>query len=130
MQFPLYAATLASALSLLFVVLSFRVSLLRQKFATPFGDGDNDILLRAIRAHGNLSETAPLMLILLLLLELTATATTFIWVIASIYLVGRLAGAIASFIPDGKGDFARPITMLTTLMSLLATGIMLGRAIL
>lgn len=134
MPTPIITAALALALTLLFVVLSFRVSLLRQKLATPFGDGNNDTLLRAIRAHGNLGESAPLMLILLLTLEIVAPASQAIWAmpiwaIASIYFAGRLLAAIASFLDNGRGDFARPITMLTTLLSLLAASIMLGRAI-
>lgn len=130
MTIPVITATLAIALSVLLVILSFRVSLLRQKQAAPFGDGDNHTLLRAIRAHGNLGESAPMMLILLLLLELMSTTTKFIWIIAALYLAGRLVTAVASFLPERKNDLARPITMLTTLLSLLATGLMLGRALL
>lgn len=131
MTTPIITATLAIALSVLLVVLSFRVSLLRQKYATPFGDGGNQTLLRAIRAHGNLGESAPMLLILLLLIEIISPATgLLLWLVAALYFTGRFIAAVASFLPEGKAGFARPITMLSTLMSLLAAGLLLGSALL
>lgn len=129
LQTLLVTSLLAGTLSALFVVLSFRVSLLRQKLSIMFGDGKNASLTHAVRAHGNLIESAPLMLILLALLETATATTTFIWIIASIYLGGRILGAIGSFLPNKLATLTRPITMLTTLIAMLITGIMLLRAV-
>lgn len=60
----------AGLLALLYAVLSLRVIRLRSKLARPFGDGDNDELLRAVRVHGHFAEYVPFALLLLLLMEL------------------------------------------------------------
>ena len=64
----LYAALLA----LLLFILSIRVIGLRGNPAFAFiaqGRGDDELLQRAIRAHGNFTEYVPTMLILLYFLE-------------------------------------------------------------
>ena len=64
----LYTALLA----ILLFILSIRVIGLRGNPAFAFiaqGKGDEELLQRAIRAHGNLTEYLPTMLILLFFLE-------------------------------------------------------------
>jgi uncharacterized membrane protein YecN with MAPEG domain len=62
---PLYAGLLA----LLYLVLSYRIVVLRRN-KVSLGDGGNPILQRRIRAHGNFSEYVPMILIMLGILEL------------------------------------------------------------
>jgi len=70
---PLVTALYAALLALLAVALGAWVVTLRVRHRVGLGDGGQSRLTRAIRAHGNLLETAPLALLLLLLLaELTA----------------------------------------------------------
>ena len=61
------------------------------------GASPNDMLERAVRAHGNLAEYAPIMLILLYLLETlpaaSATQTT-LHVLGGSFLLGRLMHGI------------------------------------
>ena len=65
-------ALYASLLAILLFILSIRVIGLRGNPAFTFiaqGKGDDELLQRAIRAQGNLTEYAPTMLILLFFLE-------------------------------------------------------------
>ena len=69
--------TYASLLALLLVILSFRVIALRGMPAfkwLAFGNNDEEGLARAVRAHGNLIEYAPVFLILILMLMLMLIA--------------------------------------------------------
>lgn len=59
----------ASILGLLLVVLSSRVIYLRRAYRVGIGAAEHRDLERAIRAHGNLIEYAPLALIIMMLLE-------------------------------------------------------------
>ncbi|MBK05940.1 MAG: glutathione metabolism protein [Deltaproteobacteria bacterium] len=86
---PLYAALL----SLVFVVLSFRVILLRQKLEVGIGDGGDKRLLRATRVHGNFAEYVPLALLLLFLLECQTKTTLWVHIGGSVLLAGRLLHA-------------------------------------
>jgi len=86
---PLYAALLA----ILLFVLSIRVIGLRSNPAFSFiaqGKGDDAVLQRAIRAHGNLTEYAPTMLILLAFLEQSGTSVIKLHVLGGSFLLGRL----------------------------------------
>ena len=61
-------ALYSSLLAILFFVLSVRVIALRGNPAFAFmaqGKGDEELLQRAIRAHGNFAEYVPFMLIIL-----------------------------------------------------------------
>lgn len=59
----------ASILGLLLLALSGRVVYLRRSLLVGIGTGEHHNLEKAIRAHANLIEYAPLALILMLLLE-------------------------------------------------------------
>ena len=89
-------ALYASLLTLWFVFLSMRVIALRGNPMVAFlilGASPDDMLERAVRAHGNLAEYAPIMLILLYLLESlhseSLTQST-IHVLGGTFLLGRL----------------------------------------
>jgi uncharacterized membrane protein YecN with MAPEG domain len=89
-------ALYASLLSLWFVFLSMRVIALRGNPMFAFlilGASPNEMLERAVRAHGNLAEYAPIMLILLYLLETlpgTSVTPTTLHVLGGSFLLGRL----------------------------------------
>ena len=70
-------ALYASLLAILLFILSIRVIGLRGNPAFAFiaqGKGDDELLQRGIRAHGNLTEYVPTMLILLFFLESSGAA--------------------------------------------------------
>jgi len=107
---PLYAALLA----ILLFVLSIRVIGLRSNPAFSFiaqGKGDDAVLQRAIRAHGNLTEYAPAMLILLAFLEQSGTSVIKLHVLGGSFLLGRLMhglcmGFMKSYLPLRVGGTA------------------------
>ena len=88
----LYASLLATWL----VFLSFRVIALRGSpvFAFLKITPDEEMLQRAIRAHGNLSEYAPMMLILLYLLEVGGAEASTLHGLGLSFSIGRLMHGI------------------------------------
>ena len=88
----LYASLLATWL----VFLSFRVIALRGSpvFAFLTITPDEEMLKRAIRAHGNLSEYAPMMLILLYLLEAGGAEASTLHGLGLSFSIGRLMHGI------------------------------------
>ncbi len=86
---PIYAGLAA----LLFTVLSLRVSMTRLSARTALGDGDNPVLIRRGRAHGNFCENAPLTLILLVLTELIGAPAVALHIAGLVFLGARLSHA-------------------------------------
>ena len=82
------------------LILTIRVLDLRGSPVTKFLHAPDRVvnpetLERAIRAHGNLIEYAPLFLILMLLLELTGASETFLYICGTVFTVGRFMHGIA-----------------------------------
>lgn len=86
---PLYAA----ALALLFVAISVRTLRLRRHLRIVIGDGANETMLRAMRAHANFAEYTPLALLLIFFVELQAQATWLIHLLCLSLVIGRLSHA-------------------------------------
>ena len=89
----LYAGLLATLL----FILSIRVIGLRGNPAFSFiahGKGDKELLQRAIRAHGNFTEYAPMMLILLAFLELSEVSELRLHLLGGSFLLGRVMHGI------------------------------------
>lgn len=84
----------AGLLAFVFVVLSFRIILMRRKFQVGIGHGEQKELHRAIRVHGNFAEYVPLALFLMLLLELNQTESWLMHVLGLSLLVGRMFHAM------------------------------------
>ena len=87
----------ASLLAILLFILSIRVIGLRGNPAFAFiaqGKGDDELLQRAIRAQGNLTEYAPTMLILLFFLETSDVADAKLHALAGAFLLGRVMHGI------------------------------------
>jgi uncharacterized membrane protein YecN with MAPEG domain len=86
---PIYAALL----SVLLVVLFLRVVRLRWVTKTGIGDGGNENLQRAIRAHGNFVETVPWILILMILQEQMQAGFVWLHFYGCVLILARLAHA-------------------------------------
>lgn len=90
-------AVYTSLLAIWLVFLSFRVIALRGSPVFAFlniNTDDEEMLQRAIRAHGNLTEYAPMMLILVYLLEQSNADTSVLHALGLAFLVGRLMHGI------------------------------------
>ncbi|MFM2029010.1 MAG: hypothetical protein RL517_201 [Pseudomonadota bacterium] len=95
----LITAIIASALTIIFIRLSFAVIHLRRKNQVGLGSGGHEDLERAIRAQGNFSEYVPLGLILIACLELNGAPW---WLVAApglSLIIGRLIHAKGINIP-------------------------------
>ena len=90
-------ALYAGLLAILLFVLSIRVIGLRGNPAFSFiahGKGDEELLQRAIRAHGNFTEYVPMMLILLAFLELSDASELQLHLLGGAFLLGRVMHGI------------------------------------
>jgi uncharacterized membrane protein YecN with MAPEG domain len=82
-------APYAAVLGLLFVLLSVRTLLLRRRLGVALGDGGNERLLRATRAHANFAEYAPLVLLLLVLVAQAGAPALLLHALAASLVLGR-----------------------------------------
>ena len=64
----------ASLLTIMAVLLALKTGMTRGKTNTMLGNGESSELLQSIRAHGNLIENAPFVIILMGLLEMQSVA--------------------------------------------------------
>lgn len=63
------------------------------------GDGGKPEMLAGMRAHANFAEYAPLVVILVALIELARGTSFWLWLLAAIFVVGRIAHPFGMFRP-------------------------------
>lgn len=86
-----YTAFATALLGLLFIALAGYVSRLRLQNSISLGDGGNKDLSRAVRAHANLAEFAPIFLLLVLALELRGAGGWLLGVLVVSFVIARIA---------------------------------------
>ena len=101
LQLPLYTAASTACLMLIQVALMFSVIKSRGDLNIFIGHGDNAMLERRIRAHGNFIENVPTFLIGLLLLELMIGSGLWVLLLGAVVVVARLSHAIALMANSG-----------------------------
>jgi uncharacterized membrane protein YecN with MAPEG domain len=89
----LITSIIASALTMIFIKLSFAVIGLRRKNKVGLGSGGHDDLERAIRAQGNFAEYVPFGVILIACLELNGAPWWLITIPGIALIIGRLIHA-------------------------------------
>ncbi|WP_298297193.1 MAPEG family protein [uncultured Litoreibacter sp.] len=122
---PIYIALCA----LLYMCLAVRVVRQRYTARTTHGDGGDKELRKRIRAHGNLSEYAPMLLLMLVVMELQGSPGYVLHLFGALILVSRTGHAY--FISQTPESIKmRTLTMTTTfaLLGVMALGL-LGHAI-
>ncbi|MDP1666402.1 MAG: MAPEG family protein [Methylobacter sp.] len=92
----------ASLSALLIVKLTLAVIKLRRKNRVSVGDGGNEELQLAIRAHSNAVEYIPVTLMLLLTLELNGAPRILIHILGAALLIGRILHAMGLPAKDFK----------------------------
>lgn len=121
-ELPITSLTAAVA-AIMLVILGLTAGMRRSEKNILLGTGDDDILLRRVRAHGNFIEYVPIALILLALAEAAGTSDALLWTMAALLVAGRalhIVGILRTVIP------ARAAGMLMTFASiLLGSGILL-----
>lgn len=100
MNFPV-TTLYAALLGLLLILLSDLVSRSRKRSRVSLGHGNDPMLERTMRAHGNFVEYVPLGLILLLLLELKGAEAWSLHAFGLMLLLGRMLHAYGMLRPDG-----------------------------
>ena len=101
LQLPLYTSASTACLMLIQVALMFSVIKSRGDLNIFIGHGDNAMLERRIRAHGNFIENVPTFLIGLLLLELMIGSGLWVLILGAVVVVARLSHAIALMANSG-----------------------------
>jgi uncharacterized protein len=114
----------AGAAALINLWLAIRIGRIRTAEKILMGDGAHPALVAAMRAHANFVEYTPFVLILLALIELATGTTVWLWAIAAVYLLGRLAHGIG-MTPSYPSRFRMIGTIVTfvTLLGLALTAI-------
>ena len=82
--------TIAGAAALLNFWLGMRISRLRAAHKVMTGDGGVPALIARMRAQANFVENTPIFLILLGLIELAHGSATWLWLVAIVYILGRV----------------------------------------
>jgi uncharacterized membrane protein YecN with MAPEG domain len=83
--------TIAGAAALLNIWLASRTGRLRVSHHISIGDGGNELLTTKMRAHSNYVEYTPFFLILLGLIELAKGSPLWLWIVAIVYILARIA---------------------------------------
>jgi uncharacterized membrane protein YecN with MAPEG domain len=109
-------------LGLVFLYLSIQVIKLRRKHAISLGDGNQEELQKASRAHANFSEYVPICVILLLIAELTSQADIFLHICGILLVYGRIAHAYGLLSATGV-SLGRVSGMLSTFAVLIALSV-------
>lgn len=79
-----------AALILLNIFLSFRIIVLRRRHRVGIGTAKNPELSLAVRAHANLVEHAPLVLIMIACIELSFDEKIWVHILGSALVLARL----------------------------------------
>lgn len=87
----------AALLGLIFVALSILTIRARRTASIALGTGDNEALLRRMRAHANFAEYVPLALILIAGAAITGSQAWFVHACGVVLIAGRLFHARALF---------------------------------
>ncbi len=90
---PVITAAYTALVGLLAAFLTVRVIIHRGRFIVDTGDGGQPALAQSIRAHGNLTEQAPIALLLIGFAELLHAPAFAIIGLGGVMLLARLASA-------------------------------------
>ena len=118
MQLPVTAMVAAgSAILLLILAIDTIRNRLRTKVA--FGDGGDARLTSASRAHGNLAEHAPIVILLLAFLEMSRANHMALMAIGALFIAGRVSHIIGLYAPmNTKPPLPRSIGVIVTWLTL------------
>jgi uncharacterized membrane protein YecN with MAPEG domain len=82
--------TAVSLLAISLIPMTGWIGLLRGKVNILRGAGENDVLFKRIRIHGNLIENAPIFLMVLATSEYLGLAQSWLWVSVATFISGRV----------------------------------------
>ncbi len=114
---PIYAGLLG----LMAFALTILVIRQRGRLRLAFGDSQDKLMQRAIRAHGNFVETAPLCLLLIALAEWQGAAVWLVHLLGAALVVGRALHAFGISQEPEKLIFRQMGMMLTFTVMVVAS---------
>lgn len=85
--------SLAAAAAIMNLWLAVRTSRLRISAKVLHGDGGNALLMQRMRAQANFVENTPFVLILIAGIELTGKGGSWLAIVGSLYMLGRVSHA-------------------------------------
>lgn len=115
-------AFFAGLAALALAILGYRVAYYRMRARISYGDKDDTVLRRRIRAHGNFIEYVPVALIALALIEYQGAPKWQAWMFGGVFAAARLFHAVGltySYLP------LRATGATVTFLALAAAGILL-----
>jgi uncharacterized membrane protein YecN with MAPEG domain len=119
MHTPLQIAAFYIALNaIVTLALAINAAMTRGRTKVLLGDGGNETMLRAMRAHANNVEYVPLTLVMLLALALLQTSILVLHIVGLCLLLGRVAHGLGLAIKSGISA-GRGIGILLTLIAML-----------
>lgn len=110
---------IAAAAAILNIWLAVRVGRVRTANKVSVGDGGDEAVIRRMRAHANYTEYTPFFLILLAAIELAIGYSIWLWAVAILYILGRIAHAFGM---DGASKL-RSAGIIITMLVLLGMAI-------
>jgi len=114
----------AGFIGLLMIYTMINTGIMRGKTKTLLGEGDDIYLLGAIRAHGNLTEYAPIALILIGAMEYMQTNATLVMGMGTVFVVARVCHAIGLIKhPDREKNTLRALGAIGTLTVMVVASI-------
>lgn len=109
--------TIAAAAALLNIWLMMRVGKVRLAEKISVGDGGNENVIRRMRAHSNFIESAPIVLILIAAIELSIGTNLALWIVSSLYIIGRIAHGFG--MDGGSFEKGRVLGTIITMLTML-----------
>jgi uncharacterized protein len=119
MPLPITAFT-AAICAIMLLITAIDTVRQRMRLSTAFGDGGDAKLISASRAHGNLAEHAPIVILLIGMLEMAKANHVALMAIGGLFLIGRVAHIIGLYTPaaPGKPPLQRVIGVVVTFTTL------------
>lgn len=109
-------------------ILTIRIIKLRRKHLIGIGTSGNEELARAVRAHGNFIEHAPLILLMLMALDYATSSAYLIHALGLVLFIGRILHAYGLSKSAGK-SFGRVAGMMSTfLVGLVCAGYLIVKS--
>jgi uncharacterized membrane protein YecN with MAPEG domain len=124
MPMPIIVPSYAALLALIFVILSARVVQMRASTKIMIGIGNNPVIERRIRVHGNFAEYVPLAVLLLAFMEMQSQPRLVIHILCIALVVARIVHAIG-VTPVDENFPMRVASVLTTFAVIIVASLML-----
>jgi len=107
------ALTAAAAAAIINFWLALRCGRVRTSNKILMGDGGDEAMVAAMRAHSNFVEYTPFVLVLIALIELALGSPTWLWAVMGVFMIGRVAHGL------GMTGTLKPGRLIGTLITML-----------